>query len=97
MIKKKKYQGKKHQKRSPDKIDQVQTINTILVSLQQHKHWMSEMSRRLQGVTYAFDSYLKFSNKEKDFNDFILERLKQNKPQENKGGKPNRDSSGSAK
>ena len=40
MTKKKKYQGKKHQKRSPDKIDQVQTINTILVSLQQHKHWM---------------------------------------------------------
>ena len=93
MTKKKKYQVKKHQKRNPNKIDQVQTINTILVTLQQHKHWMTEVSRRLQGITYAFDSYLKFTNKEKDFNDFILERLKQNKPQENKGGEPSRDSS----
>ena len=64
--------------------------NTIEVELSQIKYFLNEITKRLQGVMFGFDSYVKMKGDDEKLNGYIKEVIEErkNKIEEKSDAKP---------
>ena len=101
MARKKKPQ-KKFQKRKPyqkNQNNQAQALylNNMGVKIAQMDFWMKRMTRKIDGIAYALDRYLRMKGDSEELNNLIMKEFDERKKQEPKSAKFNRNDSQSSK
>lgn len=87
----KKRKPQKHQKRAQTKkLHPPKQKSNFEIELAQIKYFLNEISKRLQGVMFGFDSYVKMKDEDKELNEYIKKVIedKKNKIEEQSDAKP---------
>ena len=99
MAKKKPYQGKKKQKRKPNLKNQYQNQNNnsdVQIQIKQIQFFLGQLSKKLQRLLFAFDSYIRMNGDDEKLNKYIKDIIETKKPQEKKDDEPTRGDSESS-
>ena len=82
----------KHQRKAQTKKlhEPKKNRNTVEVELSQIKYFLNEITKRLQGVMFGFDNYVKMKGDDEKLNEYIKNTIEQrkNKIKEKSDAKP---------
>ena len=70
---------KRPQKAQTKKLHQPKQKSKLEVELAQVKYFLNEIVKRLQGVIFGFDSYVKMKGEDEKLNEYIKKTIEQRK------------------